>query len=310
MRERPDNPDAVDLTMRGRAILESNPSKATLHEARVLFERARSLDPDDVPAMIGLARALSWMVNMGWSEDPAAFGASAEESIDAALALQPDNSSAHEERGWVLFAKRQWGPAIVEGEAAIADDFNNSEAQADASYWKMFVGHSEDGVAGLETALRLSPRDPNVPYWRLYICRMHAHLAEWEKAIDSCNKAAAGGAREWGALAYLAAAYAWAGKDKEAKDAVTQQFKVNPRYVVQAAGLDEFDNPTFRTQGARIVEGLRRAGRRTSGPRSRRSRQLSQPTAAMPRHTGRPARTRCISAVAEMALPTSKPRFA
>jgi TolB-like protein/Flp pilus assembly protein TadD len=260
MRERPENPDAVDLSLRGLAILNSNPTKVTLHEAKALFERARTLDADNVPAMIGLARTLSWMANMGWSEDPAFFRARAEETIDAALALQPDNSSGHEEKGWVFFAKRQWGPAIFEGEAAIADDPNNAAALAEANYWKMFVGRSEDGVAGLETALRLSPRDPNVPDWRWYICRLHTHLAQWEKAIDSCNKAVAGGAREWGALANLAAAYAWAGDDREAKDAVNQQFKVNPAYAWLAAGLDESDNPTFRSQGARIIEGLRKAG--------------------------------------------------
>jgi hypothetical protein len=34
----------------------------------------------------------------------------------------------------------------------------------------MFLGHTEDGFAGLETALRLSPRDPNVPLWQFYMC--------------------------------------------------------------------------------------------------------------------------------------------
>ena len=184
-RERPENPDAADLRLRGFAILNSNPTKATLNEAKALFERARALDPTNVPAMVGLAVTLNWRANVGgWSDNPTSDIALAEQTIDAALALQPDNSWAHEAKGWNFYAKRQWRPAIAEAEAAIADDPNNASAHAAAGYWKMFVGRAEDGVAELETAIRLSPRDPLAPYWRLFLCRLHTHLAQWEKAIE------------------------------------------------------------------------------------------------------------------------------
>ena len=42
-RERPKNPDAVDLTMRGLAVLNSNPGKAGFQDAVSLFERALAL---------------------------------------------------------------------------------------------------------------------------------------------------------------------------------------------------------------------------------------------------------------------------
>jgi TolB-like protein len=58
MRERPSNPDAADLVMRGQAILYSNPSIAAFGEAAALFERALALDPQNLPAMTGLANAL------------------------------------------------------------------------------------------------------------------------------------------------------------------------------------------------------------------------------------------------------------
>jgi len=107
--------------------------------------------------------------------------------------------------------------SVAEGEAAIADDHNNAEAHADTGFWKMYVGRTADGVADIETALRLSPRDPMVPYWRSCMCRLHSHLARWEKAIEWCNMAAASGfrdlphiARHIDVLASLAAAHAWA----------------------------------------------------------------------------------------------------
>jgi len=62
-------------------------------------------------------------------------------------------------------------------------------------------------------------------------------------------------------LVDLAAANAWAGHDKEAKEAVAQLQKVYPGFTVQTwAGIHWTDDPTFNAQYARIVEGLRKAG--------------------------------------------------
>ena len=88
------------------------------------------------------------------------------------MALQPDNSSAHEQKGWVFYAKHQLNQAVVEAETAIADDRNNANAYGVAGYWKMELGRTDDGLADIETALRLSPRDPMVPYWRWWICQL------------------------------------------------------------------------------------------------------------------------------------------
>jgi adenylate cyclase len=131
-----------------------------LNEVIDLYERALALDPQDEPAMVGLAIALSDRVSVLWSEDPAGDIARADKAADGALALQPDDSWAHYAMALVFYAKRQWGAAIAQAEAAIADDPNNASAHAVASFWKMLLGHSEEGFAGVETALRLSPRDP------------------------------------------------------------------------------------------------------------------------------------------------------
>jgi TolB-like protein len=59
----------------------------------------------------------------------------------------------------------------------------------------------------------------------------------------------------------LAAANAWAGHDKEAKEAVAQLRRLYPDFTVQTwAGMQWSDDPTFNEQYVRIVEGLRKAG--------------------------------------------------
>ena len=62
-------------------------------------------------------------------------------------------------------------------------------------------------------------------------------------------------------LLFLASADAWAGHDKEAKDAAAQLQKVHPGYTVQTwAGIHWSDNPTFNAGNQRFIEGLRKAG--------------------------------------------------
>ena len=86
-------------------------------------------------------------------------------------------------------------------------------------------------------------------------------MAQWEQAIEWCNKAHAGAPENWYPLVDLAAANAWAGHDKEAKEAAAQLQKVYPGFTVQTwAGIHWTDDPTFNAQYARIVEGLRKAG--------------------------------------------------
>ena len=261
MRERPNNPDAVDLAMQANVKLWRPDIKATLNDAVTLAERALALDPQNVRALYVLADALTSRVISHWSDDPAADIARAEKAIDAALALQPERSWLHHEKGQVYYVKQQFGPSIRENETAIALDPNNADAHAFAGFLKVYLGRAEDGFAGVETAFRLSPGDPDAPYWQFFVCMLHNYLAQWEEAIPWCEKSSAGIPQVWYPYAFLATANAWAGHDKEAKDAAAQLQKVYPGFTVQTlAGMHTSDNPTFIMQSQRIIEGLRKAG--------------------------------------------------
>ena len=262
IRERPNNPDAVDLSMRGwMERLNGSGSKENQGAVVGLFERALALDSKLVPAMVGLTRALVDRVTGLLSDDPKSDIQRGEDWADQAVKAEPDNSNAHMAKANVFFAKRQWAQAISEAETAIAANPNNAEAHANPSFWKMFLGRSEDGFSGVETAFRLSPRDPAIPTWQFFMCHLHTHLAQWEQAIEWCNKSIVGDPADFYPLVDLAAANAWAGHDKEAKEAATQLQKVYPGFTVQTwAGIHWTDDPTFNAQYARIVEGLRKAG--------------------------------------------------
>ncbi len=262
-RERPNNPDAADLAMRASARFNSNAdsSKSVNSEVIDLDERAMALDPQNERAMADLAVAVDDRVTMHWSEDPAGDLARAEKLIDSALALQPNDARAHIAKAEVSFNKQQWTAAISQGEVALADDPNYALARAEPSFWNVFLGHAEDSFTGIETALRLSPRDPDMSWWQWFMCHAHTHLAQWEQAIEWRGKSIASGNQSFFPFVDLAAANAWAGHDKEAKEAAAELQKVYPGFTVQTwAGIHWSDDPTFNAQYQRIVEGLRKAG--------------------------------------------------
>jgi adenylate cyclase len=262
MRERPNNPDAADLAMRARARFNSSGDSKSINSDIIdLSDRALALDPQNERAMVDSAFALSDRVTNRWGDDHAGDMARADKLADSALALQPDDAPAHMAKAEVFFNKQQWRAAISQAEAALADDPNYAEAHAELSFWNLFLGHSEDAFAGIETALRLSPRDPDVSLWQFFTCHLHSHLAQWEQVIEWCGKSIASGSQIPYTFVDLAAANAWAGHDKEAKEAAAQLQKVYPGFTVQTwAGIRWSDDPTFNAQYERITEGLRKAG--------------------------------------------------
>ena len=109
-RERPKNPDAVDLAMRGTAIMNGTESLASVNEAIGLFERALSLDANNVQALLGLSWALSGRATNFADDNEAGHLARAEQAVDAALAIQPDNSLAHVTKSGVYNGYAPVGP--------------------------------------------------------------------------------------------------------------------------------------------------------------------------------------------------------
>jgi adenylate cyclase len=271
-RERGDNPDAVDLAMRGKvAIFRFNP--ASYKEAVDDFEQALKLDPDLVRAKLGLSGAFADEVVFGWSADPRGNMLRAEKLADEALSAEPNNAFAHFVKALVyqslILTKLktppgpQWEAGIAEADAAIGIDHNLAGAYPISTYWRLFLGRAAEGFSGVETAMELSPRDPTRPIWEFQICHLQSHLAQWEQAIEHCRLAAQGVPNLWFIYADIAAANAWLGRDAEAKAALADLLKLKPDMTAQAylaAAATYSDNAVFTQQIVRMVEGMRKAG--------------------------------------------------
>ena len=90
MLERPNNPDAADLAMRGWAALNQPRSLSNTNEASMHFERALQIDPEMPQALLGLSRATILKVTARWSTDRARDIARDDELVVRVLSTRPD----------------------------------------------------------------------------------------------------------------------------------------------------------------------------------------------------------------------------
>ncbi|MGY2046722.1 adenylate/guanylate cyclase domain-containing protein [Methylobacterium sp. JK268] len=259
-RERPLYPDASDMAMLGRAALNRPRTKQSTLDARSAFEGSLAIDPTDVMAKIGLARAIVQLVNARWSADPATDLETANRLIAEALRASPGNALAHFVMGEIFRFTKNFDRSLSEARIAIDYDPNLTPAYASAGLVSLYDGHAGDLFPYVEKAMRLSPKDPLMSTWEYYICHAHTHLGHWQDAITWCNRSV-GRAPYWAAYIDLVVAYTFTGRTQEAAEAMAGVVKLMPGYTVQKwIEADWSRNPTFLAEYQTIVDGLRRAG--------------------------------------------------
>jgi adenylate cyclase len=257
------NPDAVDLTMRGWSILNGGPGQDDVKRSVAVFEDALRIDPDNSQARVGLAQAFTLMHRNRWDPERDRILARADEAVTRAIALSPNYAHAHYVKGEVLALSRRFDAALATYDRVIALDPNHAAAYVSRGRALIAIGRAAGAMAPVEKAIRLSPRDPDLFIWYYVLCHAHSHLARDASAIEWCLKSTATGKSFWGAWTDLAAAYAWRGQKAEAAAAVAELLKVRPGFTVETLaqdGAQYSDNPTFRKEFERIVQGARKAG--------------------------------------------------
>jgi len=258
------NPDAVDLTMRGWYVLNGGPTnKDDVQRSAALFEEALQIDPANGQAQVGLAQALILMYRNRWDPELAQVLARADEAATQAIASAPNYAPAHSVKAEVLGLANRFDAALAAYDRAIALDRNHAVAYVGRARNLILIGRAADALAPVEQAIRLSPRDPDLYVWYFVLCHAHTHLARDSSAIDWCNRSIATGNTFYFAYVDLASADAWRGQKAEAAAAVAELLKLRPGLtaaLLEQEGAGASDNPAFRREFQRIVEGARKAG--------------------------------------------------
>jgi TolB-like protein len=238
LHDRSRNPDAIDLTMRGLALLNQLTTKASDQEARDLFEQALNLDRTNADALAGAARVDAIDYAFGWSDQSADVYARAMQRADQALALNPNQARAHYTKALLIMFKAKPNDAasaneiIAEAEASLRADPSYPWGYWPMAVGEMLLGHYEQSISHLEQAMRISPRDSNLGPFHEVMGRALLGLGRFDAAVQEGLKAVDLGDRSVRSYAALAAFYAAADRAPEAKAALAEAMKLNPNLSV------------------------------------------------------------------------------
>jgi tetratricopeptide (TPR) repeat protein len=278
LRERPDNPDAVDLTMRGLAVWWRPRSKQNNEEARALFEQALLLDPLYPDALAGLAVTHATDVGPGFSEAPEDQLRRAEDAAARALAIDPNHALAHYARGIVLmlgtrFEKTaqqgRFEEAILAYEAALAANPNFALPRLLIANCLNRLGRFEEALATAREGMRVSPRDPQLNQFHIAAVEATLALGRYGEAVEWARRAAdAHPGFVWGYV-YLASAYALNGQLTEAGTALAAADRLRPGITI-ADYMRDWVGPSDSAGWVAFLErmkgGLREAGMPEGAP--------------------------------------------
>ena len=255
----PESMDAWDCYQRG-VWHTYRRTKADLAQARDLFNRAITLDPNMSQAYAGLVEACFFQVADATVDDKRDAITEAIAAGQMAIDLDSRDALAHYALGrayTIANRHEDAAPYLIE-----AINLNPSMARAHYALGFALVnsGRPAQGVSPLETALQLSPHDPTAGQFMVQISRAHLFLGQFEEALKWAREALRQPNIIWTRWTALISVLGHLGRMEEASRAIEalQNFKpeVDFSFVERAEISVMTDEPTREL----FLEGLRKAG--------------------------------------------------
>jgi DNA-binding winged helix-turn-helix (wHTH) protein/Tfp pilus assembly protein PilF len=259
---------AERLMAEARQLLrQDDHSPASWLAQRDLFRRAAAADPGWAAPWSALALGHARMLGTGHSLNRAAEQRAAEEAVERALALAPDDTDSYAALGNVL---RQDPDRIEEAEAAFARAVALSPrahpSRANRGWMLVLLGRAEEGETLIAASLAAAPDHLFRSTWQFYLGMVDLLLARGDHGAARLGAVvghhAAGLGIEHAALMF-AAALAGTGKVAEARVFVAEMRQRDPGLTqarLMATPLWPTRSPVFLAQQARIVAALGEAG--------------------------------------------------
>jgi class 3 adenylate cyclase/TolB-like protein/Flp pilus assembly protein TadD len=258
--EQVENPDSVDLYFQGVQWFNKG-GPDNIESARGYFERAVALDPTNIDALVGAARADVLVGAIYTTEHRAERLAAAEALLIKGISIAPRNFWAHMWLGFVQIQTNRASRAIGELEQALSLNRNLGAAHAWMGQAKITMGRAEEAEAHVNEAFRLSPVDAVAFMWTHIRGLAKLHLGADEEAATHFRRSVDASRNYPLSHFYMGAALAHLGRRDEAQTEVKAGLALAPNYsIARFLSMAESDNPTYLKQRERILEGLRQAG--------------------------------------------------
>ena len=228
-RERPVNPTALDLVMRGQAVANRPATPQTMIAARTFFQRALEHDPENVDALAGLAATYVFEVLNSYYDTGREHRLhTAKDLIRRALEIEPRHIVALKIHAAVLRAEGKFEEAVTASQAVIVQKPGEPWSYKEIGLSQLYLGRFEEALIWFEKADQIEPRDPSRWKWFGALGRVQFFLRRDEEAIRSLRLSASANPNDPRAYALLASIYALSGRNDEAGAALAACLSLRP----------------------------------------------------------------------------------
>jgi tetratricopeptide (TPR) repeat protein len=221
-----------------------------------LFDQARALDPDLVPALLGYGRTRVNMVLNGWVPTDAwdRLLDEAGSAIRHAAEIDSRDVGLQVLRGAYLRARGRDDDAIAAFQRAVDLLPTYALARAELGRSKIEVGLADEAVGDIEEAIRLSPNDPYVGAWYLWAGIAEAHVGHYRSAIKWLLTARNENRVRANTAAWLAVAHGGLEQWDEARVYLKEHLDAFPNFSITTWNrIFPSRQPAVEPQRARIV---------------------------------------------------------
>jgi tetratricopeptide (TPR) repeat protein len=147
-----------------------------------------------------------------------------EKALKQSIALNPNIASLHYTQGWYMGLKGDWDKAEEEMKLAVEIEPLDPFCVGYYAWLLLWRGRLDEAIANSQKALKLNPNDPMALY---VLGSAYSEKGMHDQAIETHKK---GIAIDQSYLGGLGAAYARAGKKKEALDIAAEMIKANSSF--------------------------------------------------------------------------------
>jgi adenylate cyclase len=257
MRKPPGSLDAWAAYQRGLWHM-SKESAEDYALAEKLFQQAIDLDPNFAGGYSGLGFALHQAASVFQTRSLPEAQSAAEALARRAVALDTADAEARLCLGFILRVRGDYVGALAEIERGLALIPNLAGAHAERGAILIFSGRPKEGLAALQTCIRLDPRHPTLARSLLHVTIAFYFFGEYPAAIEAAERAIRSYPDYPLPYRWLAAALGQLGRTEDAKEALEKAIAIAP------ASFDMYVHnrvPWMRPEDhAHMVEGLRKAG--------------------------------------------------
>jgi adenylate cyclase len=215
---------------------------------------ARQYAPEFAGNYVLLAITHLQDTRFGSSSSPTISIAKATHNINKAFALDKKNSDAYLVLGILYLVQGQHEKAIAAEERAVALNPNGADAYCQLALHLLMSGRSEEAMGFIKKAIRLNPNPPG--YYFEILGYAHLGLKQYEESIYALKKAIVQEPTIIYAHITLAGIYTFLGMQEEAREEVSEVYKLDPQFSLSNASFPHKDPEVVKE----FFSTLRKAG--------------------------------------------------